>query len=354
MMTIKSYWLLPCLSILLLFPSLMRAVAPDDVPAPLLFGVALDGYPITEERLKNVQNDIGLSPGIVVFFIQWPSIEGHGTAPFPEESLDAIWNTGAIPCLTWEPMCHRDGHEVMVPFDAILNGDYDPYILRFARQSATWKKPFMIRFAHEMNVARYHWGTTKQGYGPESPDIYRRMFRYVVTIFQKAGVQDVLWVFCPNAESVPNTSYDPSAVWNRIEKYYPGEKYVDILGIDGYNWGITQTKAKNGWDSQWKEFTAIFRPAWEKLWQLAPDKPIFVFETASVDQGGDKGLWIRSAFKVTREWKLNGLVWFQVKKEHDWRINSGGDISYRDIPETPTSLPHQWIRGLRHDQGRTD
>ena len=354
MMALRGYRFLSYLFIMLLFPSLLRAAEPHDVPAPLLFGVALDGFPITEERLRNVEDHIGLSPGIVVFFLQWPSTDGQGAAPFPRESLDAIWNMGAIPCLTWEPMYHKTGEEVMVPFDAILNGDYDPYILGFAKKSAMWEKPFMIRFAHEMNVERYHWGTKKEGYGPESPDIYKRMFRYMVTMFQKADTQNVLWVFCPNAESVPNTSYDPRAYWNRVENYYPGEKYVDVLGIDGYNWGTTQTKAKHGWESQWKEFAAIFRPAWEKLRQLAPDKPIFVFETASVDQCGDKGLWIKNAFETARAWKLNGLVWFQVKKEYDWRINSGGGVSYRGILEATACSPHQWIKGLRHDQRRTD
>ena len=347
MMTVKSYWLLPCLSMILLFPLLLRATASNDVPAPLLFGVALDGFPITEERLKNVEDDIGLSPGIVVFFLQWPSIEGQRSTPFPRESLDAIWNMGAIPCLTWEPMYHRGGHEVMVPFDAILNGDYDPYILRFARQSALWKKPFMIRLAHEMNLERYHWGTKKEGYGPESPDIYKRMFRYIVTMFQKANTQNALWVFCPNAESVPNTSYDSSAAWNRIENYYPGEKYVDILGIDGYNWGTTQTKEKSGWESQWKEFRAIFDAAYQKLCEIAPGKPIFIFETASVSQGGDKRLWIKRAFDTVAEWKVNGLIWFQATKECDWRINSEGDIAYKNILKTTPSFPQQWIKGLK-------
>jgi len=347
MMTVKGYWLLPCLSIILLFPSLLRADSSDRASAPLFFGVALDGCPITGERLQSVTDEIGLQPGIVVFFLQWPSMTCQRSARFPGESLDAIWNMGAVPCLTWEPMYYSEGREVMVTGQDILNGVYDPYLMEFAKQSASWKRPFMIRFAHEMNIERYHWGTKKEEYGPESPDIYRRMFRYVATIFQKAGARNVLWVFCPNSESVPNASYDPGASWNRIEDYYPGDKYVDVLGIDGYNWGITQTRAKNGWDSQWKEFAAIFRPAWEKLRQLAPDKPIFVFETASVSQGGDKGLWVKNAFKTARAWKLNGLVWFQVKKEYDWRINSGEDVSYRDIPGATACSPHQWIKGLR-------
>ena len=325
----------------------MRAAAPDNIPGPLLFGVALDGFPITKERLKNIEDDIGVSPGIVVFFLQWPPIGDQRVARFPRESLEAIWNTGAIACLTWEPMYYRDGREVMIPYQAILNGDYDPYLIGFAKQAASWKKPFMIRFAHEMNIKRYHWGTKKEGYGPESPDIYKRMFRYVVTMFQKAGAQNVFWAFCPNAESVPNTSYDPSASWNRIEDYYPGDMYVDILGIDGYNWGTTQTKAKNGWDSHWRKFREIFRPTYQKLRELAPGKPVLIFETASVSQGGDKGLWIKNAFETAVEWKVNGLIWFQATKECDWRINSEDDTVYKNILTTTTSFPHQWIKGLK-------
>ena len=344
-MTLKNFWLVP-LSMMLLFPSLIRAGSPHCGSAPLFFGVALDGYPIGKERLKSIEEAIGVSPGMVSFFLQWPSMTRQGSHCFPRESLDAIWNTGAIPCLTWEPMYYSEGREIMVSCHDILNGVYDPYLLEFAKQAALWKRPFMMRFAHEMNVARYHWGTKKEGYGPESPHIYRRMFRYVVTIFQKAGAKNVLWVFCPNSESVPNASYDPSASWNRIEDYYPGDTYVDVLGIDGYNWGTTQTRAKNGWDSQWKEFAAIFRPAREKLRQLAPDMPIFVFETASVNRGGDKGLWIKNEFETAREWKLSGLIWFQVKKENDWRINSMGKAPYGHIPGATACSPHQWIRGF--------
>jgi len=353
-MTPGKYPLLPILSLIFLFPSVALPEPDGSGPEPLFFGVALDGYPIQKERLKGIEEAIGVAPQIVVFFLQWPSIDAQQGAPFPGESLDAIWDAGAIPCLTWEPMAYRGGHEMMVPFEEILNGGYDSYLLGFAKQAASWKRPFMIRFAHEMNIERYHWGTKKREYGPLSPAIYRRMFQYVVTLFQKAGTQNVKWVFCPNSESVPNTSYDPGAAWNRMEAYYPGDAFVDILGMDGYNWGTTQTKAKNGWDSRWKTFADIFRPALETLSRLAPDKPILVFETASVDQGGDKALWIRNAFDTARTWKLNGLVWFQANKEYDWRINSTGDAPYRDMPASTACSPHEWIRGLHHDKGRTD
>lgn len=342
----RNFLLLPCLSVMLLLSPPLHAGRPPCDPRPFFFGAALDGYPITTERVKGTADEMGSPPELVVFFLQWPSIEGQDSAPFPEGSLDAIWNTGAIPCLTWEPMYYSEGREVMVPHQDLLSGAYDPYLMGFAKRAAAWKRPFMIRLAHEMNIARYHWGTEPSAYGPESPRIYRQMFQYVVTLFQKAGARNVVWVFCPNSESVPNASYDSSASWNRIEAYYPGDSYVDVLGMDGYNWGTTQKRAINGWDSRWRDFTDIFRPAWETLSRMAPEKPIFVFETASVEQGGDKRLWTRNALETARNWGLSGFVWFQVKKEYDWRINSGGDAPRGNFEGPEGCSPHTWLRRL--------
>ena len=86
---------------------------------PLLWGVALDGYPITSDRLSAVVGSTGLVPRLVVFFQQWPR-DGNLPADFPRESLAAIWERGAVPCLTWEPMYHPGGPGDYHP----LRGDY--------------------------------------------------------------------------------------------------------------------------------------------------------------------------------------------------------------------------------------
>jgi hypothetical protein len=310
---------------------------------PLFWGFALDGYPVTEQKLKNVEDETGLSSDIVVFYLQWPSPEDMNKNHFPRKSLETIWNAGAVPCITWEPMYYKNNDEIAIPYSEILKGNYDAYMLAFADQVKSWGKPLMMRFAHEMNIERYHWGTDKQGYGPESPEIYKQMFRYVVSFFKKAGVKNILWVFCPNAESVPAVSYDKSAAWNQIENYYPGEAYVDILGIDGYNWGTTQKKATHGWDSQWKSFKEIFRGTHEKLLYISSYKPIIIFETASVNKGGDKTIWINDALDTAIDWNLKGIVWFQTNKELDWRINSEEEHTYRGLVRQRTSHVQRWL-----------
>jgi len=311
-----------------------------DIP---FWGFAFDGYPITAERLQQEEGAAGLAPQIVVFFLQWPTPEDLSGPDFPEESLGAVWSRGGVPCLTWEPMYQRDGQEVAIPAEEILGGRYDRYILEFARRSRTWGKPFLVRFAHEMNLERYHWGTTRDQYGPESPGLYRKMFRHVVSLFRQVGAHNALWVFCPNAESVPNPYHDLTALWNRAGHYYPGDSWVDLLGMDGYNWGTSQVRELNGWDSRWQGFEEIFSPLHMELRGLAPDKPIFVLETASVAVGGDRVQWLREALETAAHWGVAGLVWFQVDKDCDWRIQRGGDGRHRRIIPVPTRSFQEWI-----------
>ncbi|MDD3581391.1 MAG: glycosyl hydrolase [Desulfobacca sp.] len=313
-------------------------------PDHCFWGVALEGYPITAARLARVEKELGFRPQLVLFYLQWPAPGGSGE--FPQASLDAIWQRGAVPCLTWEPLYLQDKGEVAIPYEQILGGDYDAYLTRFARQAAAWGQPLIIRLAHEMNLKRYHWGTDLEHYGPQSPAIYQRLYRYVVDIFKKGGAYQVFWAFCPNAESLPNPAHEAGAGWNRAGNYYPGDDYVDILGMDGYNWGTTQTLEKHGWQSQWRSFQEIFGPLYKELRTLAPHKPLLVFETASVRQGGDKTAWIKDAIPVLRAWQVQGIIWFQVNKEVDWRLNAGEDLSYVSLITEATSGAQQWLKNL--------
>jgi hypothetical protein len=145
---------------------------------------------------------------------------------------------------------------------------------------------------------------------------------------------------------VPHTSYDKTASWNVIKNYYPGDDYVNILGIDGYNWGTTQKKEKHGWESRWRSFSEIFQSARDELLSISPKKDIIIFETATVSQGGNKTLWVKEALATSQKWGLTGIVWFQSSKEQDWRLNSSGDSNYLTIIRSVRSPSHAWIKNI--------
>lgn len=290
---------------------------------PLGFGLALDGHPITQNAVTEAGEPAGWPVSMVVFFLQWPEDKQPN---FPQQSVEAIARTGAVPVITWEPMFLRGGEEFAIPTLDIFCGEWDSYIDAFARAARDSGHRIILRFAHEMNLERYHWGGTPSEYGPESPARYKELFRHVRERFRIQGADNVLFAFCPNAESLPHPQRD-RADWNTASAYYPGDDAVDVLGMDGYNWGTTFTKAAHGWDSRFTPFKDIFSAIRSELKALAPDRPLVVFETASVSQGGDKTAWIEDAMATAKGWGLAGVCWFEVRKEQDWRMESGTDTA---------------------------
>ncbi|WP_051261127.1 glycoside hydrolase family 26 protein [Desulfovibrio inopinatus] len=305
--------MLTCLMSILLFAPTSSIAA-----EPLLFGVTLDGLPIVESRLHDISNHIGKKPSLVVFFLQWPESPTRGW--FPQETFDAILRFGAIPCLTWEPMYYKDDKEHMIAAKAITDGTFDSYIDMMASRLKALRKPVYLRFGHEMNLARYHWGVSASQYNEKAPLAYQSMYRHIRNRFRRLKADNVKFVFCPNAESQPHPVYN-GATWNTASAYFPGKSDVDIFGMDGYNWGTTQTKEQHGWDSTFRSFADIFSPLHEELTRLSKNTPIFVFETASADQGGDKTLWLQNAIATMQSWGIRGFCWFEANKEVDWRLD---------------------------------
>jgi beta-mannanase len=103
-------------------------------------------------------------------------------------------------------------------------------------------------------------------------------------------------------------------VWR--QSYYPGDAYVDWMGFDGYNWGTVQTT------STWQAFPTIAGRIYPSL--ATKGKPIMIPETASAELGGDKAAWIAGILPSLETMfpSVKALVWFQMNKETDWRIDS--------------------------------
>lgn len=306
------------------------AGAKPERPAAPRFGVALDGRPITPERLAVLAESFAARPGVVVVFEQWPENASADPAGLRGlgDSLAAIRASGATPVVTWEPMYYRaDGTEVIIPAAEILGGRYDAYADAFAALLAAQGGEVIVRLMHEPNLARYHWGVGKNEYDARAPGVYREIWRHLVARVRVAAGAEaasrIRFAFCPNAESVPGPGNSTAHGWNTIAAYWPGAEWVDLAGVDGYNWGDTQTPERHGWRSSWRSFADVLGPAVAELRALAPGMPLYVFETASAPTGGDKAAWLRDAAAKARGWDLAALCWFEADKEIDWRLGTG-------------------------------
>ncbi|WAJ33661.1 glycosyl hydrolase [Arthrobacter sp. FX8] len=273
--------------------------APTVSTAPLRFGVATAGGALAGTELDEVATLAGESPSMVMIykdFLQSP----------PIAEMDAVRSRGATPLVTWEPWAWGGGVEQPAySLDRVAAGDFDAHITQWGQSLAAWGKPVMLRFAHEMNGNWYPWA---EGVNGNQPGDYVAAWRHVHDVVAATGAANVQWVWSPNVPYWGSTD---------LAGLYPGAGYVDIVALDGYNWGTSQT-----WSS-WVSPMDLLGPGISQLRTLAPGKPVLIAETASSELGGSKAAWNTDLVSyLAAQPDVMGFVWFHLQKETDWRINS--------------------------------
>ena len=255
--------------------------------------------------------------GAPVRVVSWYQAWGGQFSACRPDLILAAHQQGLLPLITWEPWQLPDDlpagsrPEAQADFSLakIASGFYESYVRSWAKALAALDKPVLLRPLHEMNGNWYPWGGTVNG---NDAYAFRQAWKYLRQVFREEGAGKVAWVWCPYAQSVPETP------GNALEAYFPGEAEVNWLALDGYNWGTSQP-----W-STWQTFREVFATAYFRLGALAPHKPMMIAEVGCAEQGGDKGGWIREGLEaLEKEFpRVAILVWFNVNKECDWRLES--------------------------------
>jgi beta-mannanase len=279
--------------------------APASAATPIALGAFIPGAPGDPARIDQFAALVGAHPWIVMWYQAWGNA---GARDFDRAKLDAVAARGAMPLVTWEPWDHSAGvNQPRYALRTIVAGNHDAYIRKWARGAAAWGKPMYLRFAHEMNGTWYPWSPGVNG---NTRSEYVAAWRRVHTLFKEAGATNARWVWAPNV-LCPGTC-------TRFEDLYPGDAYVDLLGLDGYNWGASQA-----WSS-WTSLADVFGPSYDALAAVSA-RPIALTETASTELGGDKAASIRQGLLTelpARFPRVRAVVWFDENKETDWRVNS--------------------------------
>jgi beta-mannanase len=211
--------------------------------------------------------------------------------------------------ITWQPWNHRNSinNQPEYQLQDITNGNHDAYIHTFARDAAAYGKTIYLRPMQEMNSDWFPWGVCTNG---NSPSQYAPAYRHIVDIFRAEGASNVKFVWTPNIQT--NCS--------NYQTLYPGDTYVDWVGLDGYNWGTSQS-----W-STWQSPTQLFKASYDELVSVASGKPAMIAEYGSAEQGGDKAAWIRDLYLDAVPNQMPNIklimVYHEVWSGVDWRVNS--------------------------------
>jgi hypothetical protein len=253
--------------------------------------------------LEHYAAKVGRMPQIAMWYETW-----HGGPLIAHRVMRAVRHHGVVPMITWMPKRN--------PLTRIAAGDYDGFLRDSAVAARAWGGRILLRPFSEMNGRWMPWGVGAHG---NTARQFIAAWRHVVSIFRSANAGNVQFVFSPNVIS-PNSP--------DFTSMYPGDRYVDKVALDGYNWG-TSVRGQ-----RWRSFREVFGPSYSVLARLT-SRPMMIAETASSEAGGDKPLWITHAFRRDMAGfpRIRAVVWFNMRKETSWPVDSSAASlrSYRRI-----------------------
>jgi hypothetical protein len=278
-------------------------------PSKVRFGMYTDQAPFNFAEVDMVAGRIGKAPDTVGFFLGWDQ-------NYRGDAVTASWRRGVLPLVTWEslpnlPLSVRTTTDEDYEMSKVLDGDFDAYIDKFAHDVKATGLPIVLRFDQEMNADYYPWSDT-MSYNKRGEFV--QMWKYVVDRFRAVGADKyVIWLWTPNrVDDIPQ---------KQIASFYPGDDYVDWVGIDGY-WRNKSVQS---------DFAVTYARTLGLLRALT-SKPIFLGEVGATETGGKKVAWIRSFFQeLPKNPDIIGFAWFSLTvvggtgdktASNDWRINS--------------------------------
>jgi hypothetical protein len=211
-------------------------------------------------------------------------------------SVTTLQAVGGVPLLTIEPWRPGGGpNQADFSLSHTIDGTWDRQYESIAHSIAAYGDVVLIRFAHEMNGHWYPWGVANGN----RPGQYAAAWRHVVTLFRAAGVTNALWVWSPNIVR--------GASSQTISEFWPGAKYVDIVGLTGY--GVSEISPRRTYDKTLRLVTALTKD------------PVLLTETGA-QRDSDKHSWITNFGPWLKDHpQIAGFVWTEDRRQGDWRFD---------------------------------
>jgi mannan endo-1,4-beta-mannosidase len=236
-------------------------------------GVFTKGVPDSYSGVTSFASATGTKPDVVMYYSGW-------FVPFPTRFANTVAKNGAVPLVQMDP----EGVSVA----GIASGKQDAYLSAYAEAIRAYSHPIILSFGHEMNGDWYSWG-----YKKTSPTVFVAAWRHIVDLFRALGAQNVTWLWTVNIINNTQKGRIP-----RPTQWWPGNEYVNWVGIDGYY-------LKSSW-----EFAPLFGPTITAVRSLTLD-PILIAETGAVPAAGQPQK-IANLFAGIHQYGLLGFVWFDA------------------------------------------
>ncbi len=242
---------------------------------------------------------------LVSYYVPWGS---QPQSFLPLARIDSAYRIGAIPMITWEPWQNLFGKlpardqsiKDEKVFAKIVSGQYDHYIVEFANQIKSLKRPVFVRFAHEADNPAYPWSPA----GNNSAEEFKAAWKYLHRLFADHQVYNVIWVWNPWKSEA-------------VSSYFPGDSYVDWIGVTSLNYASALT------DPAWRSMEDLYRP-FHRLPVFRMGIPVMLAEMGSLNAGEQQSSWFKEGFSAMKAKfpEVKGFVLFNNAFDKNVPLNN--------------------------------
>ena len=276
----------------------LRALMPDN--GRVLSGVFPGGFSgneddITPDQVRDYERLVGKRVAWVMFSHNW--YQGRA---FPAETAGWIRGQGATPYIRLmlrsdTELTHR---EPLYTLQAIIDGNFDADLTAWAQTAAHFGTPIISEFGTEVNGDWFPWNGRWNG-RQRGGARFQTAYRHIIDIMRANGASNVIWVFHVNNIDGPERG------WNRFERYYPGDDYIDWLGVSIYS----AQGPKEDWTV---DFTESLPEVMVRFAQMAPAMPVIVaeFGTDIHNPCEPAGPWADAALRLMLSGRYPNLIGF--------------------------------------------
>ncbi len=299
-------------------------------PERVVFGAfpASRGGQTRQQAAAALEAQIGRKLEVVRVFETWSS-------PFPDSFHNWLRDGGRTPILSIKPI-RSNGSRVTWPTiaNALPGSQVDNEIRSWARRIRDWGGPIYVTLHHEPESSGTSYGTQAN---------FIAAWRHWVDVFREEGVVNArfMWIMTDYSFFVPSSDRRQAVKW------FPGDAWVDAMGIDAYNWATCRPNIYN----PWRSLEYIVEP-FRQFGLQHPTIPLWLTEWGSWEDpavSGRKGQWFdaaRALFARPSHQQFAGISYFNSPHpsssfpDCDWWIDTSASSLQRftDMGHDPLYL----------------
>lgn len=253
---------------------------------------------------RDLASDISAMERLAQKRLAWVQFESDWaeSTEFPWDAVRSISQAGRTPYIRILPRSREEqdtGADPVYTMENFLQGHFDDLIRRWAELAKASGVDLVIEFGPEVNGNWYPWngqwngGGETKGYGDPSladgPERFRDVYRRFIDIFRQARADRVTWFL--HVDSQPK----PREPWNAMAGYYPGDEYIDWIGVSVFGAQLP--------GDHWNSFTDTLDVTYNEIVAISPLKPVAIVEfavTESPQRPDGKADWIRQALSAVK------------------------------------------------------